>query len=47
MYQPRNATKAILQNEKNRFEDEKYELENSNNCIHNIFSYVMPYNGTF
>ena len=47
MYQPRNTIKATLQNEKYKFEDEEHELENSNNRIHNIFSYVMPNNGTF
>jgi hypothetical protein len=47
MYQPRNTIKATLQNEKYKFEYEEHELENSNNRIHNIFSYVMPNNGTF
>ena len=47
MYQPRNTIKTTLQNEKYRFEDEEHELENSYNRIHNIFSYVMPNNGTF
>jgi hypothetical protein len=47
MYQPRNAIKTTLQNEKYKFEDEEHELENSYNRIHNIFSYVMPNNGAF
>jgi len=35
MYQPRNAIKTTLQNDKYKFEDEEHELENSYNRIHN------------